>query len=328
MLTAVAVASDSRGGGLIGHLKRNLPANFVIAGESKTGANFATLFKIIRHTTRQFNEQLRNHRTVVLICGGICDFTSRTQGDTGLQVHYDHKDNRLNQVKGDITDIITYCRLRGYTPIFTTIVGVDLAKSRDHHLSKNWLRASRFSPEELAEQQKRLDADLNLINESILEGRRNNIHGACNINRDSELRAFSTRGRNTKKVKSQTLDSALVYDGVHSCYRLSDKTFRKITDAITGYLAHCETQKQPEKKLQETTGKIPSLQSEDKSKRQDKKRKKTRSRKKGKEKAKTGPNTSGPKNALPATQTRPEEGDSQSSQAEDESWQFKRQRKI
>jgi hypothetical protein len=317
MLTAVAVASDSRGKGLIAFLKQKLPSIFTVAGDFQTGANISTLFQIIRRTTRNFNKQLSGHRTIVVINGGICNITSRSHFNCGVQVHFETKEGRIEKLKKDLDEITTYCKDRGYIPIFTTVIGADLIKSRDDYLNKGWLKTSRFSTAQLLEQQERLNQTLEEVNNIILSGRHNNIHGVCNLHRDSELRAHTTKGRRARKIKTQVLDSSLLYDGVHYVPSLQTKTYDKVAAGIVGYLEHLEHLEQ--KETQPKSKALPSVPTKAQAKGK-RRRKRTRGKKRHPGVAKSSETTSSSKSQ--------EEGpDSQSSQTEeDETWQFKRKR--
>lgn len=226
---SIVYATDSRGKDFGKALKNSdlLPPKTRVVGESKGGAKLEELFKLIRIETGKEAYLFPQNQITVLISGGICDITVKSKG----QVNFEEDCNKLQRITQTLDNIWNYCQERNYTLILTTILPVSLVDNTRYQIQKGYLRGSRYTEEELKEQQSKANILVCKINQYIKDKSIDCSTIYVDIYRNIENRVLKinkTTGSRTRK--SVTIFGRLA-DGVHPNPKLQNTITNKIINA-------------------------------------------------------------------------------------------------
>ena len=113
------------------------------------------LFREFRHSTRKAERQYPEHKILVLILGGIRDFTTKTKND----ISFITEQSGVERIKETQDDIVNYATERSFYPAISTVIPADLAKANNFLQSKKNVKCS-FTDTEIQAQQGNLEAEI------------------------------------------------------------------------------------------------------------------------------------------------------------------------
>ena len=162
--TCIITISDSRGRHLENFLRKSgvLPSETIVIEQSLGGAGYEILFREVRHYTSKAERQYPEHKILVLILGGICDFTTKTKND----ISFITKQSRVERIKETLGDIVNYATERSFYLAISTVIPAGLAKANNVLQSKKNVKCS-FTDTEIQVQQGKLEAEISEINQYI-----------------------------------------------------------------------------------------------------------------------------------------------------------------
>lgn len=230
----VLITTDSRGRGLDSNLRQGgtLPDKTIIDSHSKGGATLEDLFKDLRRTTREAVRKHPGHKVVIILSGGICNLTTKSGGRHDTQVHYNHDESSLGNIRKTLDEIWAYSNERGYYLIVTSILPVSLKISTEFQIKTGRLRTSRYTEEELAEQQGALDQDILDLNNHIAQKCKRENAVFVNLSNDLQTISTKTLGKRKKyKKKITKIHYEKLFDGVHPDDELKANLFARISKA-------------------------------------------------------------------------------------------------
>jgi hypothetical protein len=230
MQNRVIILADSRGRGVTSRVRYNalLPPETQIQGTYIGGATLQTLIAQLHRRTNNCTDQ-----PVVVIIGGICNYTTKERTHRGAQVCYYRNPQRLQQTKELYEQLIQLADSRGLHLILTTIPAASLLDATLYDLEFSRLAASKFTESELTEQQISLEEDLKQINKYIVQRAQelNLLH--IRLNSALERVSYKLQGKSRGTVKGHLRHCyKCLYDGIHP----DDTTKIKWADLITKYI--------------------------------------------------------------------------------------------
>lgn len=185
----------------------------------------ATLQEREAHLRRQLRSCYKGEDVTAVVAAGICNFTTKT-GEPHLgnvQTFYLRCKEKIRRVKDAIKDLISLTKKYKLNLILSTIPPADLVKSRENFIKKRLLkvRNSIYSIEELNQQQKELEADIEETNAYIED-----ICVRKGITYSHLSRAITEKSvKNKKRGKPRTrvrFNYTHLKDGVHPDSDLED----------------------------------------------------------------------------------------------------------
>lgn len=235
----IVFLSDSRGGGLANFLRTidGVPPSTTVDVKVIPGATTSKLLSVLRAKSSNINRCFPTHRIIIVLLGGICDFTSKINTRGNEQIVYNPKECPVEGFKGTHSTIIDHCKNRGYFLLTSTIYPADLIKSNQFLIDKGRQSHSTFSQNELGLQQLQLEKDLALTNDFITEKARADSRIFVNLNKyllsQSKVRSGRSRNKFRKIIK---LNYTPLYDGIHPDRSLKEKLFTAIAKSCVLYI--------------------------------------------------------------------------------------------
>ena len=152
--TCITAISDSRGRYLGDYLRKPwvLQLERVVIEHNLGGSGYETLLREVRHHTRQAERQYHKHK--ILIFGGICDVTTKTNND----IFFIIKDSRVRRIQATLDDIVNFTNQRSFHLALSTVMPVNLAKANNYLESKKNVISS-FTNTEIQTQQASLELE-------------------------------------------------------------------------------------------------------------------------------------------------------------------------
>ena len=167
MGTRVILLSDSRGVGLIQQIRAEgiLPPSTIIEGREFRGATLEDLYSQLRKRTIYRN----SCRTVALLLGGICDFTTKSFTHRGTEIIYQPTCSRITSLQDTISSLVRFSKRNDLNLILSTIPPACILKATDYNIKHKKLLQSSYTLQELTRQQELLERDITEINNYIVE---------------------------------------------------------------------------------------------------------------------------------------------------------------
>ena len=143
--TCITAISDSRGRYLGDYLRKPgvLQLETVVIEHNLGGSGYETLLREVRHHTRQAERQYPKHKILILIFGGICDVTTKTNNDISFII----KDSRVRRIQATLDDIVNFTNQRSFHLALSTVTPVNLAKANNYLESKKNVLSSFINTE-------------------------------------------------------------------------------------------------------------------------------------------------------------------------------------
>lgn len=250
MPVCIILVSDSRGRGLKDFFLNSedeWESEIRVIERCIPGADLHQLSSEVRRLVRQAEDRYPTYRTIAVLTGGICSFTSKFRKRGQEELYYLHTETRVDSIKQTFSDIWDYATSRGVYMLTSTIIPASLKKAAQSSKDKGRLIRSCFSDTDLESQQAKLEEDVDLVNKFIVES---SHHRLYYINLHKEICKTSikklgfTEADKYKKriVKYKYLH---LHDGVHADEHLQGCIFRKILNACKN-LAPAEKRKDRE----------------------------------------------------------------------------------
>jgi len=178
---------------------------------------------------------------IVVFCAGLCDLTTKVKHDFGTEITYTRESSNFNNIIPDLTAIQSELFDRDIPVIFTCIPPASISKYRDFnfikfdaHTLQYRLRKSLFSDGDIAEAQKKIEQDVKIINDQIVQ--LNFQKGMSNIRWDKPITKHRTYIKNNKRKKSSKFCYDFMYDGVHPDDYLSFVWYSDMCTTLRYYL--------------------------------------------------------------------------------------------
>ena len=113
---------------------------------------------------------------MVVFCAGLCDLTTKVKHDFGADITYSRESSNFNHIIPELTAIQSELFNREIPVMCTSIPPASISKYRDFNFNKFDARTqqyrltkSLFSDRDIAEAQKKLQQDVMIINDQIVE---------------------------------------------------------------------------------------------------------------------------------------------------------------
>ena len=157
---------------------------------------------------------------IVVFCAGLCDLTTKVKHDFGAEITYSRESSNFNNIIPELTAIQGELFNREIPVIFTSIPPGSISKYRDFNFNKFYthtqqyrLTKSLFSDRDITEAQKKLEQNVMIINDQIVE--LNFQQGMSNIRCNKPITKHRTYINNNKRRKFSKFCYDSMYDGVH-----------------------------------------------------------------------------------------------------------------
>ena len=175
---------------------------------------------------------------IIVFCAGLCDLTTNVKHDFGAEITYSRESSNCNHIIPELTAIQSELFKREI-PVICTICSI--SKYRDFNFNKldahpqqYRLTKSLFSDRDIAEAQRKLEQDVMIINDQIVE--LNFQQGMSNIRCDKPITKHGTYINNNKRRKSSKYCYDSMYDGVHPDDYLSVVWYSSMCTTLLHYL--------------------------------------------------------------------------------------------
>ena len=223
------VLSDSRGSGLDSFVEETniVPVDFKTKIIVIPGATIDTLASELISNSQKIMTNHKFTKLVVILYGGICDMTTLRRTPGNEQVSYVPNDSTLTQIKSAIDKVIKYTMDHDISLVLSTIMPVDLIKSKDYKMRTGKLFISSYTDEDLLAQQEHLIADLKNVNDYIISQAITKNITYVNVAR--EIEKVSIKKKGGKKIHNNFVH---LFDGVHSDDTLKKKIFNKLINSL------------------------------------------------------------------------------------------------
>ena len=164
-----------------------------------------------------------NSKIVVMIAAGICNLTQKTHRGSGYFLNYEAKTSseRVESVRNAIINSLGAFQKNNVLQSFAMIPPVSLLKN-SKYFNKNFTDRELIK---LAEEQKQLEQDIEILNEFI--HKLNADNSVRTVMWNGDVRKFRIRTRGVKKTHIRRVNIKTVYvyrdlyDGVHTSQFLS-----------------------------------------------------------------------------------------------------------
>lgn len=230
---SIILATDSRGRSWAEELEKSskLPPNTRVIRQLDPrkigGAKLEELYKFVRIETGKESYLHPQNKIIIVISGGICNITTRKNG----QVYLEEKANKAKYIIDILQNIWEYCEQRRYILVITTILPVSLINNLKHNISKRKIKKSRFSDQELLEQEIKTNQIVEEVNKFIVTKSKEVGNVYIEFVKNVQNRVLRKRKNgNTSTRKPVTVISRL-YDGVHADHQLQKKLCTKVINA-------------------------------------------------------------------------------------------------
>lgn len=184
---------------------------------------------------------MRATTLLLFFCAGLCDLTTKVKHDFGAEITYSRESSNFNIIIPELTAIQGELFNREIPVIFTSIPPASISKYRDFnfnrfdaHTQQYRLTKSLFSDRDIAETPKKLQQDVMIINDQIVE--LNFQQGMSNIRWDKPITKHRTYIKNNKRRKSSKFCYDSMYDGVHPDDYLSVVWYSSMCTTLLHYL--------------------------------------------------------------------------------------------
>ena len=170
-----------------------------------------------------------------LFFAGICDFTSRDRRGEEQEIYNDANPSRIDGIKTTLLDIINFTVGNSIHLIILAILFASLSISKSYLDSSGKLRWSRFTVDETIEQQRRLEQDIDEVNQYILSDLRIQTSLSVNLTKDQVSSSIKKFGRNKKRRKVVTIKYDDLVDGIHLNHDIETRIFTKLVSTVKYY---------------------------------------------------------------------------------------------
>lgn len=227
----IIIAGDSRGRGVADTIgKAPGLSDCTVLDKCRPGADYESLFQVIRHGTREARRYYFANPVIVVLLGGICSFTRKSK--TTGEIYYEEGEVRLDEAKKQLSNIWQYCHEHDYHIITATVIPASLQKASERHKQGGRHRALSYSDIERTDQQKNLEKDLEEINKYISEKSREFEDTLISLHRLVTVSSKKGVGRKRKQKKTlKKVDYDNLPDGVHPNEILKEELCIKLTQA-------------------------------------------------------------------------------------------------
>jgi hypothetical protein len=178
---------------------------------------------------------------IIVFCAGLCDLTTKVKHDFGAEITYSRESSNFNHIIPELTAIQSELFKREIPVICTSIPHASISIYRDFnfnrfdaHTQQYRLTKSLFSNRDIAEASKKLEQDVMIINDQIIE--LNFQQGMSNTRWDKPIIKHRTYMKNNKRRKSSKFCYDSMYDGVHPDDYLSVVWYSSMCTTLLHYL--------------------------------------------------------------------------------------------
>ena len=142
----------------------SIPGIKQVVDKCRSGGDLTRLISIAKDQTAYAKLHHPTQQVAIIFSAGICSLTTKIHGHNQEEVYYNTENDiraaKVVEVKSQFADLLDLSAENAIPIVITNIYPVDLKQNKTTQIKRRKLATSRWSDEQTAEQQAKLEEDI------------------------------------------------------------------------------------------------------------------------------------------------------------------------